>query len=292
MARLPTWRNSLRVNRRRTFTQNRIGATCPLWVKAGNTRCEQMSSGHLPIADVQRPRRHVRVVPTAEVHAGQRNLSCCLNLFIVSLDFDGSDGVLRILQLFCTLAGLILYFSPAYAGVSCDAVWGPNVVKTILNERGYTAVEGLSCDLLKKQEQIVLHNMADIRSSQNPSCSQLRVSSIAASIAGFEQTLQQVQEMSIKKGCNGGIQSKPTGTACPNDAMSYIHVERAGAGYVIVNSCKERSISVNFTTTNFKPDCSRTNESDNLSPTVRRKTYSYCGAPEVTSAQFSSGTAR
>ena len=37
---------------------------CLRWVKRRNTRSEQITSAVAPIADMRRPRRHVRVVPT------------------------------------------------------------------------------------------------------------------------------------------------------------------------------------------------------------------------------------
>ena len=40
-----------------------------LWVKPGNTRWEQMFSALPPTTDIERPRRHVRSVPGAEIRS-------------------------------------------------------------------------------------------------------------------------------------------------------------------------------------------------------------------------------
>ena len=44
-------------------------------VKTGNTRSEPMSSALPPTTDMQRPRRHVRVVPMSRHRSKQRYLS-------------------------------------------------------------------------------------------------------------------------------------------------------------------------------------------------------------------------
>ena len=44
-----------------------VRSECLFWVKPGNTRCEQMSSVIHPTTDIQRPRRHVRVVADSDL---------------------------------------------------------------------------------------------------------------------------------------------------------------------------------------------------------------------------------
>jgi hypothetical protein len=45
---------------------------CLSWVKTGNPHREQMSSAVHPTTDMQRPRRHVRVVPTCDIGGPKR----------------------------------------------------------------------------------------------------------------------------------------------------------------------------------------------------------------------------